>query len=226
VFAEVVALLAVGFLAALALVHYFLRNRLDADVTGEQLVVRLPILGEVETAVRINAGGLRVQEARHVFEQAERIGQLIDFDVVMEYANKYDISYIGFEGDIPGGGWTPGRLAYSTIRGGFSVCLNPGLNVNTVARQLSEQLERPLLSEDVYPFLFFHEVGHSTKAGNQCYITAMVNSSLASGRRSVSRRRELRRLHSRIERYADEFAWRELLRYRASQAAAAAHRSS
>jgi hypothetical protein len=209
------ALLAVGFLAAIGLVQFFIRNRLDVDMTGECLVLRLPLLGEIETGFRVNSGGLRTKEAEHVLDLAERLGRLIDFDVVMDYAGRFDIGYIGFEGDMPGGGWTPGRLGYSTLHGGFTICLNPHLDLPVVARELSKQLRRPLLPEDVYPFLFFHEVGHSTRTGNQCYITALVNNSLSGGRRAVRRRRELSRLHTRIERYADEFGWRELVHYRA-----------
>jgi hypothetical protein len=209
------ALVAAGFLSAMGLIHYLLRYRLSADISGERLVLRLPLLGEVETAYEINCLGLRIEEARNVLEQAEKIGRLVDLDVVMDYARRFGITYIGFEGDAPGGDWTPGRLAYSTIQGGFTICLNPDLDLPAVAKQLSEQLQRPVLPADVYPFLFFHEVGHSTRAGNQCYISAQINHSLSGGRRTARRRRELRRLHTRIERYADNFAWGELLHYRA-----------
>ncbi len=215
-----IILVAAGFLAAVALVYFLLKRRLAADVTGERLVLRLPLLGEIETGYRLVSNGLRVGEARHILEQVERIGRLIDFDVVMDYARRFDITYVGFEGDLPDGSWTLGRLAYSTIQHGYAVCLNPHLDLPSVAKELSAQMRLPLLPEDVYPFLFFHEVGHSTRAGNQCYITALVNFSLSGGRRTARRRRELRRLHSRIERYADEFAWKELIRYRASQTAA------
>lgn len=214
-----VALVAAGFLFAVGLIHYLLRYRLSADISSDRLVLRLPLLGEVKTTYRINSSGLRIEEARRVLEQAEKLGRLIDLDVVMDYACRFDITYIGFEGDVPGGHWTPGRLAYSTLHGGFTICLNPEIDLPVVAKQLSEQIERPILAEDVYPFLFFHEVGHSTRAGNQCYITAQINHSLSGGRRTARRRRELRRLHTRIERYADEFAWGELLRYRARRQA-------
>ncbi|MFH0810596.1 MAG: hypothetical protein V2A77_09055 [Pseudomonadota bacterium] len=213
-FGVAIALMALGFLFALGLFYFLLVRRLRADVSGKQLVLKLPLLGEIETGFRLNAEqGLRIREARHVFEQAERIDRLVDLDLVLDYARRYDVSYVGFEGDMPDGSWTSGRLAYSTIHG--SVCLNPNLDLPAMARELSDQLRRPLLPEDVYPFLFFHEVGHSTRAGNQCYITAQVNYSLSGGRRTAKRRRELQRLHSRIERFADEFAWKELVKCRA-----------
>lgn len=208
------ALLGAGFLVAILVIRLLLEHRLSANVSGERLVLRLPLLGEIETGYLLNCAGLRLEEARHVFALAERIGRLIDLDTVLDYARRFDISYVGFDGDLPDGRWTHGRLAYSTIQDGFTVCLNPELDLPGVASQLSEQLERAIAPGDVYPFLFFHEVGHSTKAGNQCYITAQVNHSLSGGRRTAKRRRELRRLHTRIERFADEFALRELERYK------------
>ena len=214
-----VALMAAGFLTAVLVVRLLLRYRLSADISGKRLVLRLPLLGEIETGWRVNSQGLRIHEARRVLEQAERLGRLIDLGVVMDYARRFDITYVGFDGDIPHGGWTPGRLAYSTIHGGFTICLNPDLDLPSVAEQLSGQLQRPLAAKDVYPFLFFHEVGHSTLAGNQCYISAQINHSLSGGRRTARRRRELRRIHSKIERFADDFAWKELERYRVRLAA-------
>jgi hypothetical protein len=208
-------LAAVGFLVAVGLVQYLLRYCLRADLDGQRLVLKLPLLGEIVTTCRPFAQGLRVEEARQILRVADQIGRLIDFDVVMDYARRFDVTHIGFEGDMPGGGWTLGRLAYSSIHGGYSISLNPELDLPLVARELSHQLQRPMLPDDVYPFLFFHEVGHSTKAGNQCYIAAQVQNSLSGGRRTTRRRRELRRLHTRIERFADDFAWKELVRYRA-----------
>lgn len=212
------ALVIVGFLLAVVVIRVLLEHRLSADISGERLVLRLPLLGEVETAQKLDSPGLRMEETRHVLELTRQIGRLVDFDVVMDYARRFNISYLGFDGDLPDGSWTPGRLAYSSIHGGFTVCLNPDLDLPLVADQLSKQLERRIGAEDVYPFLFFHEVGHSTKAGNQCYITAQINHSLSGGRRTAKRRRELRRLHTRIERFADEFALRELDAYRARKA--------
>ncbi|MEW6161822.1 MAG: hypothetical protein AB1606_00645 [Nitrospirota bacterium] len=68
--------------------------------------------------------------------------------------------------------------------------------------------------DELYTFLFLHEIGHTRTAGNECYFTAIVNYSLSGGRRSWLRRRKLKDLYSRVERYADDFAIQELLKLR------------
>jgi len=68
--------------------------------------------------------------------------------------------------------------------------------------------------EELYTFLFLHEIEHTRKAGNECYITAMVNHSLSGGRRAARRRRELKNIHKRSEKFADDFAFQELLKIR------------
>jgi hypothetical protein len=70
---------------------------------------------------------------------------------------------------------------------------------------------------EVYLFLFLHEIGHTRKAGNQCYVTALINSTLSGGRHSPRKRQELQHLQQQIEQYADQFALRELQRWRQQQ---------
>ncbi|MBE0427504.1 MAG: hypothetical protein IBX72_12780 [Nitrospirae bacterium] len=52
------------------------------------------------------------------------------------------------------------------------------------------------------------------KAGNTSYVTALVNHSLSGGRRSAKRRRALKDLHLKVDKYADDFVIRELLNIR------------
>jgi len=142
---------------------------------------------------------------------------LMDFQTMLRYANEYNINYIGTEGDMDGA-WSNGKLAYSTLskgcNGGHDVYLNPHLDRESVCRKLTEQLGVEIKPDELYTFLFLHEIGHTRKAGNECYITAMVNHSLSGGRRSWLRRRKLKDLYSKVERFADDFAIQELLRLR------------
>jgi hypothetical protein len=95
--------------------------------------------------------------------------------------------------------------------------LNPTLDTTDIAPRLSEELGEPIQPSEVYLFLFLHEIGHTRKAGNQCYVTALINYTLSGGRRSLRKRQELRRLQQQIEQYADQFALRELRRWRQQQ---------
>jgi hypothetical protein len=131
---------------------------------------------------------------------------------------EYNLNYVGFEGDMDNGQWSDGRLAYSTLskgsNGGYNIYLNPDLARELVSKRLSHQLGVEIRPEELYAFLLLHEIGHSTKAGNECYITAMVNHSLSGGRRSAKRRKMLKDLYLRVEKNADDFAIQELLKLR------------
>jgi hypothetical protein len=148
-----------------------------------------------------------------------RLSQLVPRDILYSYATTYGIAYIGLEGDRRDGTWSPGRLA-SLWRGRQAeqhLCLNPTLDTTDIAYRLSEELGEHIQPSEVYLFLFLHEIGHTRKAGNQCYVTVLINYTLSGGRRSPRRRQELRRLQQQIEQHADQFALRELQRWRQQQ---------
>ena len=117
---------------------------------------------------------------------------------MLNYADYYNINYIGLEGDMDNSAWSKGRLAYSTLckgySGGYNIYLNPDIDRDSVCERLNEQLGIDIACDDLYTFLFLHEIGHTIKAGNECYLTAMVNHSISGGRRSARRRRELKDL--------------------------------
>jgi hypothetical protein len=103
----------------------------------------------------------------------------MEFNIMLKYANDYNHNYVGTEGDMDKGAWSDGRLAYSTLSkgysGGYNIYLNPDLDRESVSQRLSKQLNVEISPDELYIFLFFHEIGHTEKAGNESYITAMVN---------------------------------------------------
>jgi hypothetical protein len=179
-------------------------------------LLRLPLLGTIEAEEK-RYKGIFVKGILESLNKIKDFQELMDFKVMLNYARDYNINYIGTEGDMDGV-WSKGRLAYTTLSkgysGGYNIFLNPHLNRDSVCQQLNKQLGMDIKPTELYNFLFLHEIGHTKKAGNECYFTAIVNHSLSGGRRSVRRRRELKALHSRTEKYADEFAIRELLKLR------------
>lgn len=187
-------------------------------VDGSTYVCKLPLFGSVETDARSIRRGVFVKDVIDDFRTMEMFRGMIDIDTIIRYAREYNLNYIGFEGDRDDGTWSDGKLACSTLskgrNGGYNIFLNPGLDRVLVSQRLSVQLGCEISPDELYTFLFLHEIGHSTKAGNECYISAMVNHSLSGGRRSAKRRKMLKDLRIRIEQNADTFALRELAKLR------------
>jgi hypothetical protein len=200
------------FISCLELGEYKV-NKLDEKT----LLIRLPFLGTVEVEEPKEYRGIFVKDVSEALNKMKFFQSLMDPHMMLDYANDYNLNYIGIEGDV-NGLWSNGRLAYSTLskgqNGGYNIYLNPDLDREAVCKRLNEQLGVEIKPEELYTFLFLHEIGHTRKAGNECYFTAMVNHSLSGGRRSVKRRRQLKDLHLRTEKFADDFAVQELLKLR------------
>lgn len=185
----------------------------------ETATLHFPWRGKLEVRFDPQPHGLQLQEALEVQEKIRRLSELVDFDWLKAYAQKYQINYIGLKNKEGGESWNPGCLACSTLdyspRAGYRIYLNPELDLEGTAARLGPELGLDLKPEEVQPFLFLHEIGHTRQAGNVCLISAAINSALSGGRRTHRRRRELQRLRNQVEKYADDFALRELLKYRA-----------
>ncbi len=211
--------LILGSILGIGIVYYILRlkkiklNKLDERT----LLLKLPLLGTVEAEKPREHRGIFVKDVAETLDKMKFFQNYIDPQVMLGYAQDYNLNYIGTEGDA-GGSWSNGRLAYSTLskgqNGGYNIYFNPELDCESVCKRLNEQLGIEMNPEELYTFLFLHEIGHTKKAGNECYITAMVNHSLSGGRRAARRRRELKNLHMRSEKYADDFAVQELFKIR------------
>ena len=182
------------------------------------LLLKLPFLGTIETEEPKEYKGIFVKEVSEAMERMKYFEHFLDPYLMLEYANTYNLNYIGTEGDNENGSWSKDRLAYNTLsnghNGGYNIYLNPNLDREAVCKRLSEQLGVEIRPEELYTFLFLHEIGHTKKAGNECYVTAMVNHSLSGGRRAAKRRRELKNLYIRSEKFADDFAIQELMKIR------------
>lgn len=209
--------MAVGMFLILAAVRTFgTVRRVNKDLT----VLELPLRTSLEVRWASDPDGLHLWEAEEVLEKIARLRRLLDFDWLLAYAKKYRISYIGMR-DGASGYWKPGSLACSTLdfspQGGYKVYLNAGLPLEDTARRLSQELGLDIRPEEVHTYLFLHEIGHTSEAGNICLISAAINSALSGGRRTHRRRKELQKLRQQVEKYADQFALAELRKYRAGR---------
>ena len=182
------------------------------------LVFKLPFAGMIETEEETDRNkGFFAKKVTDDLEKVNIFKTFIDTDLILQYARDYNLNYIGLEGDM-NGSWSDGRLAFTTLSKGhgsrYNIHLNPNLDRVSVSKRLSEQIGVTIEPDELYTFLFLHEVGHTREAGNECYFTAMINHSLSGGRRSARRRRELKNLYLQTEKFADDFAIQELLKLR------------
>ena len=211
--------LILGLLIGVGLVYFLLRYKgIQIERVDERtLLLRLPLLGTLDVEEPRRYRGIFVKDVSEALDKMKSFQRIMDFQTMLRYAKQYNLNYIGTEGNIDGK-WSNGKLAYNTLSkgysGGYNVYLNPDLDRESVCCRLNKQLDIEIKPDELHTFLFLHEIGHTRKAGNICYISAMVNHSLSGGRRSVRRRRELKAIHSRAERHADNFAIQELLKLR------------
>jgi hypothetical protein len=211
---------ALGFGTGLMAFYLLLKYKVVVPThQADYLILELPCFGQIQTRFRLRYTGLFLEAWTDCNEKVARLSQFVPHEILFDYARTFGIDYIGLEGDRRDGTWNPGRLASlgRGPRGEQQLCLNPDLDTVDVAYHLSRELGEVMRPSEVYLFLFLHEIGHTHQAGNQCYVTAMIRHVLAGGRRS-RRRQELWRLKRQIEQYADQFALRELQRWRVQQA--------
>jgi len=184
----------------------------------DSAIISLPWRGKLEVRFDPQPDGLHIPEALEVLEKIRRLSALADFDWLLNYAQKYRINFLGLRGKSSEH-WHPGFLACSTLdwtpQGGYRIYFNGELDLEETAARLSQELGLELKPEEVQPFLFLHEIGHTPKAGNVCLISAAISSALSGGRRTHRRRRELQKLKGQVEKHADAFAVQELLKWRA-----------
>jgi hypothetical protein len=212
--------LILGIILGIGLIYFILRYKAIKieRVDEKTLLCKLPFLGTIETAEPKGYQGIFVKNITENLNKIKIFQDMMNFDLMIKYADDYNLNYIGTEGDMDSGEWSNGRLAYSTLsrgfNGGYNVYLNPHLNRESVSKRLSQQLDLEIKPNELYTFLLLHEIGHSTQAGNENYIIAMVNHSLSGGRRSAKRRKMLKDLYLKVEKNADDFAVRELIKIR------------
>ena len=215
-----------GFLLGFFTLYVTLKYKAEiSNQGGSFLTLEIPILAELKTNIRVKHTGLFLEEWQEFEKKRERLGRLVDPDIIFHYAREYGIHYVGLEGDNGEDVWTPGKLACAILTKGcrdgrnfwgYNVFLNSDLNTAEISKRLSRQLGEEIYPSEVQTFLFLHEIGHTPKAGNKSYFSALVNHSISGGKRSPEMRRQLRFLRSEIERYADHFALGELRSLRAT----------
>ncbi len=209
-----------GFVGGVALIFFIAKNKVlkIKKIDKTTFLLSIPIIGNIEFEEDKTYRGIFMQDIIHALDRIKFLQGMLDFYTLTGYVKDYNVNYIGIEGDMENGMWSKGRLAYSTLskgrNGGYNIFLNPDLNRESVCKRLNEQLSLKIKPHELYTFLFFHEIGHTKKAGNKCYLTALINHSLAGGRRSVRRRKLLKSLHHEVEKYADDFAINEILNLR------------
>jgi hypothetical protein len=207
-----------GFLSGIGFIYFLLRtsNIIIYRLDEKTLLLRLPLLGTIEVKGPERYSGIFVKNVSETLDKLKAFQRMMDFDLMLRYAREYNINYIGLEGDEKDGSWSRGRLAYSTLSkgysGGYDIYLNPGLDRETVCRNLKEEIEVDIRTEELHTFLFLHEIGHTCKAGNESYIAAKINHHLAGKKRK--RWKDIQTLYRKVEKFADDFAIQELLKLR------------
>ncbi len=213
---------ALSFFGGIGFMYVILRfrNVTVYNLDGHMLLLKIPLLGSLEVKGPERYPGFFLQDVYETLDKVKTFQGLMDFDLMLKYAKDFNINYIGLEGDNIDGTWNNGRLAYSTFAagdsGGYDIFLNPGLDRKLVCQYLKGELGFDIQPDELYTFLFLHEIGHTREAGNESYITAKINHRLAGKKRK--RRKDMQILYRKVEKFADEFAVRELSKWKGREA--------
>ena len=207
-----------GFATALFILLILARKARLQRVSGEDFALELPLFGCVATYKPNDSGRIYTEDYINHRRSSSLLEAKIDLQKMMDYAIRYDVDYITTTGDRPDGSWSDGRYAFCTMsrshKRSFAIHINPYINTEEASQRLSLQLGTWIPPEDVYPFLFLHEIGHTSGTGNRNFFAAVINHTISGDRHSLSKRRELFRLKSEIEDFADRFALQELKRWK------------
>ena len=213
--------LTLSFLGGIGFVYVILRF-MSIEVShldGHKLLLKLPLLGSLEVKGPERCQGLFLEDVRETLGKVKTFQGLMDFDLMLRYAKNFDVNYIGLEGDNKDGSWNKGRLAYSILSpgdsGGYNIFLNPELDRTLVCQHLKRELGVDIQPDELYTFLFLHEVGHTRHAGNKNYIAAKTSHRLSGKKRKG--RKDLQVLYRKVEKFADDFATKELSKWRVQE---------
>ncbi|MEW6161823.1 MAG: hypothetical protein AB1606_00650 [Nitrospirota bacterium] len=110
-----------GLIIGIGFVYFLLRyigiklDRLDEKT----LLLKLPLLGTLDVEIPKTYKGIFVKRVSEILGKIKFFHSFVDFQTMLRYANKYNINYIGIEGDMDGK-WSKGRLAYNTLSKGYN----------------------------------------------------------------------------------------------------------
>ncbi len=206
-----------GLLTALFFFSFIIKRAKLRRISGESYSLLLPLIGSIATFPVCHSRTIYTEDYIHFKRAFSRLKSLIDLDRMMDYAIQFNIDYITTEGDLPDGSWSEGRYAFCTMskshKREFAIHINPFIDTEDASSRLSLQLKRSISPSEVYPFIFLHEIGHTSKTGNKNFFSAVINHTISGDRHSLSKRRELFRLKAEIEEFADRFALKELQKW-------------
>lgn len=207
-----------GLLTAIFLFFFIIKRAKLQRISGEAYSLQLPFIGSIATFPVCHSKAVFTEDYIQFERNFSRLKFLMDFDRMMDYAIQFNIDYITTDGDKPDGSWSEGRYAFCTMsksyKREFAIHINPFIDTEDASSRLSLQLKRRLSPSEVYPFIFLHEIGHTSKTGNKNYFSAVINHTISGDRHSLSKRRELFRLKAEIEEFADRFALKELQKWK------------
>ncbi len=199
-----------GILIGMISLYLLVQRGTLVRLTSEDYILRVPFLGTVARLSVLPYPGIFTGEFLQLRDKLQELKRLLDPERAFAWADRYGVDYISLEGDCQDGGWSPGRLGFINMgpshKRPYRLHLNPGLDKKALSVKLSLDTGTPVQEEDVYPFLFLHEIGHTTRAGNQNYLGLVLTHTISGQRHSLEARRELFEQKKQIEAFADRFA--------------------
>jgi len=207
-----------GMVLGVFIFYMVLQKAVLIRLTSEDYALKVPLFGILTKLTLMPYRGIFTGEFLEFQKRLKTLGKLIEPEKAFAMAQSYGIDYISTEGDRTDGTWSEGRYAFiqrskSHLRP-YKIHLNPNLDRRALSLKLSMETKGVISENEVYPFLFLHEIGHTEKAGNKNFLGLVITYTISGQRHSLEARKELFRQKREIEQRADRFALEALKRWR------------
>lgn len=204
-------------------------------MTQHELKLGIPVDGEIGEGEDIkNQGGLLMinpytgpdmdlrKSGRHentVFDVMVYLCQLdslLDWRFVFRECFKFGVNYVGTDGGFMGwersGRWATFGYADSKRQ----IDLNPHIDKKKVAGQIREAQGIDIEPEEVYYWIWFHEIGHIVHEEETIKFLARRRDNTLNRADSPADRKKLRALSEAVEKKADEYANQRFTEWKSS----------
>ncbi len=209
-----------GFVTGVGLLYLLVKKGILVRITSDDFALKVPIIGKIARLSLLPYPGIFTGEYLEFKEKLAKLRKLLDPDRVFLWADRYGVDYISTEGDRWDGSWSPHRMAFVHLgqshKRPYRLHMNPHLDTKALSIKLSADTGEVLSEEDVYPFVFLHELGHTSFAGNKNFLGLVMEHTISGQRHSLEARRKLFAQKKEIEQYADQFALEALKRWRSN----------
>jgi len=156
--------------------------------------------------------GMRLLEALQI---AVDLNDLVDLRFFLPAAKHYGIRTVSFDPGTFLDRWPDGEWASISCMEGYHLRFNLEVDRKTAARILREKFGLTVRPSEIYYWVFFHELAHTSKVNEELSAGSWFFKQLWAAD-DASKQPELRKHHERAQEFADQWATQQFRRWKSS----------